>query len=64
MREAKSLSKFKRLTHLNFWFLKYCVHGIHEKQVLVWLVVDNFAYCLGYLGSFKIVFAPDEFLRV
>ena len=33
--------------HLNFWFLKYCVHGIHEKQVLVRLVVDNCAYCLG-----------------
>ena len=47
MREAKSLSQFKRLAHLNFWFLKYCEHGIHEKQVLVRLVVDSFAYCLG-----------------
>ena len=34
MREAKSLSQFKRLDHLNFWFFKYCVHGTHEKQVL------------------------------
>ena len=47
MREAKSLSQFKRLAHVNFWFFKYCVHGIHEKQVLVRLVVDSFAYCLG-----------------
>ena len=47
MREAKSLSQFKRLARLNFWFLKYCVHGIHEKQVLVRLVVASFAYCLG-----------------
>ena len=47
MREAKSLSQFKPLAYLNFWFLKYCVHGIHEKQVLVRLVVDRFAYCLG-----------------
>ena len=37
MREAKSLSYFKRLVHLNFWFLKYWVR----------LVVDSFAYCLG-----------------
>ena len=34
--------------------LKYCVHGIHEKQVFVRLVVDSFAYCLGQLGLFKI----------
>ena len=34
MREAKSLRQFKRLAHLNFWLLKYCVHGIHEKQVI------------------------------
>ena len=30
---------------------KYCVH---EKQVLVRLVVDSFAYCLGKLGLFKL----------
>ena len=52
MREAKSSSQLKRLAHLNFCFLlflffKYCVHGIHEKQVLVRLVVESFAYCLG-----------------
>ena len=52
MREAKSSSQFKRLAHLNFCFFlflffKYCVHGIHEKQVLVRLVVDSVAYCLG-----------------
>ena len=46
MREAKSLSQ-KRLAYLNFWFFKYCVHGIHEKQVLVRLVADSLAYCLG-----------------
>ena len=36
---SKSLSQFKRLAHLNFLFFKYCVHGIHEKQVLVRLVI-------------------------
>ena len=50
MREAKSLSQFNRLAYLNFWFFKYCVHGIHEKQLLVRLVVDSLAYCLGQLG--------------
>ena len=49
MREAKSLSQFKGLPHLNFCFFKYCVHGIHDKQVSVRLVVDSFAYCLGQL---------------
>ena len=34
MREAKSLRQFKRLAHLNFCLLKYCVHGIHKKQVI------------------------------
>ena len=34
MRKAKSLSQFQRLAHMNFWFFKYCVHGVHEKQVL------------------------------
>ena len=28
---------------------KYCIHGIHEKQVLVRLVVDGLAYRLGQL---------------
>ena len=42
MREAKSLSQFIGLAHLNFRFFKYCIHGIHDKQVLVWLVVDGF----------------------
>ena len=53
MREAKSLRQFKRLAHLNFWFFKCSVHGIHEKQVLVRLVEDSFAYCLGQLGLFN-----------
>ena len=39
MREAKSLSQFKRLAHLNCWFFKYCVQGIYEKQVLVRLKI-------------------------
>ena len=47
MREDKSVSQFKLLAHLNFWFFKYCVHGIREKQVLVSLAEDSFAYCLG-----------------
>ena len=47
MREAKSLSQFKRLAQLNFLFLKYCVHGIHDRQVLLRVVVDSLAYCLG-----------------
>ena len=34
MREGKPLSQFKWLAHLNFWFFKYYVHRIHEKQVL------------------------------
>ena len=38
MREAKSLSQFKRLANLNFWILTYCVYGIREKRVLVRLV--------------------------
>ena len=58
MREAKSLSQFKRLAHLNFWFFKYCVHGIHEKQVLVGLVVDSFAY------TYIFLYTPDECYRI
>ena len=51
----------KSLSHLNDWliwisdFFKYCVHGIHEKQVLVRLVVDSFAFVEGsfvYLNLF------------
>ena len=70
MREAKSSSQLKRLAHLNFCFLlflffKYSVHGIHEKQVLVRLVVESFAYCLGQLGLFKKRFhTPDALYRV
>ena len=59
MGAAKSLSQFKLLAHLNFWFFKYFVQGFHEKQILVRLVVDSFAYCL-----FKFFYTPDEFYRV
>ena len=61
---SKSLSQFKRLARLNFWFFKYYVHGINEKKVLVRLVIYSFAYCLGYLGLFNIFYTPDEFYRV
>ena len=47
MTEAKSLNQFKQLAHLNCWSFKYCVHGIYEKQALVRLVEDSFAYRLG-----------------
>ena len=58
---VKSLSQFKRLAHLNFRFFKYCVHGIHEKQVLVRLVVDSFVYCLGQLRYLKFFILPMKF---
>ena len=64
MREAKSLSQFKQLAHLNCWFFKYCVHGFYEKQVLVRLVEDSLAYHLGQLGLFEIFYTPDDFYRV
>ena len=31
------------LIRISDFFFKYCVHGIHEKQVLVRLVVDSFS---------------------
>ena len=40
---------------------KYFIHGIHEKQVLVRLVVDGLAYRLGQLGLLKNFYTPDEF---
>ena len=55
MREANSLSQFKRLAHLNFWFLNYCVLGIHKKQVLVRLVVDSFGLFIIFLYSWWIL---------
>ena len=52
------------LIRISDFFFKYCVHGIHEKQVLVRLVVDSFAYCLGGLFNFFSIYTPDEFYRV
>ena len=52
------------LIRISDFFFKYCVHGIHEKQVLNRLVVDSFAYCLGGLFNFFSIYTPDEFYRV
>ena len=60
MREANSLSQFKRLAHLNFWFLNYCVLGIHEKQVLVRLFVDSFGLFIIFLYSWWILLCLNK----